>query len=104
MMRSKASKATDITPEVRAEVLKRDNYSCILCGSYHVQIAHYISRGRLGLGIPENLVCLCPLCHFNYDNGKLHSEIKNAIEDYLRQHYDNWDNIPKIYSKWRSKE
>ncbi len=97
---SKRSKACDISPAVRDKVLKRDNYTCIICGRYEVQIAHYISRARGGLGIPENLACLCPQCHHEYDNGKLHKEIKKALEDYLRQHYSEWDNKRLIYSKW----
>lgn len=97
---SKRSKACDISSTVRNTVLKRDNYSCIICGRYEVQIAHYVSRARGGLGIPENLVCLCPQCHYQYDNGRLHNEIKKVIEDYLRQHYPNWDNKKLFYSKW----
>ncbi len=97
---SKASKACDISSKVRLAVGKRDNYSCIICGSYNIQIAHYISRARGGLGIPENLACLCPHCHYEYDNGKLHNEIKKAFEDHLRQHYPNWDNKKLTYSKW----
>lgn len=101
-MASKRSKACDISPKVRKEVLERDNNQCIICGANHgLQIAHYISRARLGLGTPENLVCLCLYHHSQYDNGKYHREIKKAIEDYLRQYYPDWDGIQKTYSKWR---
>lgn len=96
---SKISSACNISTKAREEVLKRDGHSCIICGRYQVQIAHYISRARLGLGIPQNLVCLCVKCHTDYDNGKLHLEIKKAIEDYLRQHYENWDNLSLTYKK-----
>lgn len=67
---SKASKACDISPSVRREVRERDGGRCIICGSTNgIQIAHYISRGRLGLGIPQNLACMCHICHAEMDNG-----------------------------------
>ena len=100
--KSKSSKACAISPAVRRTVLERDGGRSILSGSNeNIQIAHYISRARLGLGIPENLVCLTEREHYEYDNGKYHREIKKAIEDYLRQHYPDWDGIQKTYSKWR---
>jgi len=100
MAKSKMAKACDISPKVRQEIYNRDNHSCILCNSNIVQVAHYISRARGGLGILENLVCLCPACHADYDNGKHHQEIKLQIELYLKSKYPNWGNINKIYSKW----
>lgn len=97
---SKISKACDISAKVRKEVIERDDGRSILSGSRaNIQIAHYISRARLGLGIPQNLVCLTAREHYEYDNGKYHREIKKRIEDYLRQHYPDWDNIKLTYSK-----
>ena len=97
---SKISRACDISAKVRQEVMKRDDGRSILSGSHeNIQIAHYISRARLGLGIPQNLVCLTAREHYEYDNGKYHREIKKRIEDYLRQHYPDWDNIKLTYSK-----
>jgi 5-methylcytosine-specific restriction endonuclease McrA len=98
---SKISKACDISPKVRQEVLERDHRSCIVCGSYNnLQIAHYISRGRLGLGIPENLAVMCAQCHFNYDNGKYHNEIKKLFVEHLSAHYKEWNEENLIYKKW----
>ncbi len=97
---NKMSKACDISSSVRLKVVKRDNCTCIICGAYGVQMAHYIRRARGGLGIPENLVCLCPSCHFEYDNGKLHKEIKKMIETYLSKHYCDWESKKLTYSKW----
>lgn len=96
---SKVSKACDISPAVRQVVMERDGGCCIICGRRPVQIAHYISRGRLGLGIPQNLGCLCVNCHFDYDNGKLHNEIKKLFKDYLKAHYEHWDEKKLIYKK-----
>ena len=99
---SKASKACDISPKVRKEVMDRDGGRCIICGSMHgIQIAHYISRARLGLGTPQNLACLCLRCHTEYDNGKLHHEIKNAFKGHLKANYEEWDEAELTYKKWR---
>ena len=98
---SKMSKACDISPKVRKEVLERDNHQCIVCGSnYGLQIAHYISRARGGLGIPQNLVAMCPSCHFQFDNGKLHSQIKSLVQEHLKAHYEDWEEQDLIYTKW----
>lgn len=97
---SNISKACDISPGIRKKVLERDDYRCVLCGiKNNLQIAHYISRAKSGLGIPENLITLCTHCHFDYDNGKFHKEYKKRIEDYLKAHYHNWDNTNLIYKK-----
>ena len=100
-MASKIKKACDISPAVRREVIDRDKV-CIICGRRGEEIAHYISRARLGLGIPQNLGYLCQICHFNYDNGKLHKEIKNLFKAYLQEYYDNWDENKLTYRKWNN--
>ena len=98
---SKISKACDISPKVRKEVLERDEHRCIICGTIqHLQIAHYISRGRLGLGIPQNLAVMCANCHFQYDNGKFHREIETLFKEHLQAHYDGWNEKDLIYSKY----
>ena len=100
-MVSKRSKACDISPKVRKEVLERDNHQCIICGTnQNLQIAHYISRARLGLGIPQNLAVMCASCHFQMDNGKLHKEMQEAVREHLKAHYDNWNEKNLVYKKW----
>ena len=97
---SKASKACDISPAVRREVMERDGGACIVCGSMQgIQIAHFISRARLGLGIASNLACMCFKCHAEYDNGKLHREIENVFQRHLRAHYEHWDDMELKYKK-----
>ena len=66
----------------------------------NVQVAHYISRSRMGLGIAENLVCLCVRCHFEYDNGKEPKSYRNAIQGYLKAHYPDWSEKKLVYRKW----
>lgn len=99
---SKISKACDISPAVRREVMDRDGGRCIICGSMQgIQIAHFISRARLGLGIPRNLACMCLICHAEMDNGKFHKEYQSAVKAYLNANYDDWDETELIYKKWR---
>ena len=99
---SKISKACDISPKVRKIVVDRDGGRCIICGSQNgIQIAHYISRARLGLGIPQNLGCLCLRCHMAYDNGKLHRQIKTLFKRHLNAKYDDWDESQLTYKKFK---
>lgn len=100
MIMSIAKAACSISTAARKEVLKRDDYRCIICGSKHdLQIAHFISRARLGLGIPENLVTLCYRHHYSYDNGYYHNEIKLFISDYLKNKYPDWKQEKLVYKK-----
>lgn len=97
---SKQSKACDISKKVKDEVWERDGHRCIICGSYQAMPnAHYIARSHGGLGIPQNIVTLCHICHFDYDNGKLHKEYKNIIQAYLKSKYDGWNEQDLIYRK-----
>lgn len=99
---SKASKACDISPAVRREVTERDGGRCILCGSADcIQIAHYIPRSRLGLGIPQNLACMCHICHQAMDNGNLRIPYEAAFKRYLLEKYSDWNEDDLVYRKWR---
>lgn len=69
-VKSKRSKACDIPGKVKETVFERDKGCCIVCGRPGFPNAHYLSRARGGLGIEQNIVTLCPDCHFEYDNGK----------------------------------
>lgn len=101
-MASKLSRACDISPKVRAEVMERDGHKCIICGStQNLQVAHFVSRARLGLGIPQNLAILCACCHFELDNGKSHEETQKLVREHLQALYDGWNEKDLIYSKWR---
>jgi 5-methylcytosine-specific restriction endonuclease McrA len=102
-MASKLSRACDISPKVRKEVMERDGGKCIICGSTScLQIAHFIPRSRLGLGIPQNLAVLCVRCHGDFDNGKSHKEIQKLFREHLQASYEDWDERELIYSKWRN--
>lgn len=101
-VKSKRSKACDIPQKVREAVWERDNYCCIVCGMPGAPNAHYISRAHGGLGIEQNIVTLCPRCHFEYDNGKDPTKYKMVIKGYLQSHYDHWNEEELIYKKWRN--
>lgn len=101
MSRSKRTKACDISKTVRKEVIKRDESKCIWCGKYVAvpQLCHYISRGSGGLGIPENLVCGCILCHQQADQGTNTKVYKERMKNYLQTKYPDWENIELKYKR-----
>lgn len=54
-----------------------------------------------GLGIPENVVTLCPKCHYEEDFGQNTKDYESYIENYLRNYYgDNWTKEKLIYKKY----
>ena len=97
--------ATEITPEVRQTVYTRDSYDnspcCILCGKPYPEVHHYIERSRGGMGVEQNLVCLCNSCHRKLHTSKL-KEYSQFCRDYLKAHYENWNEEDLIYRKDRA--
>lgn len=103
-MKHKRTKATDITKEVRQTVALRDNGKCIYCGKYvpvACSNAHFIKRSQGGLGIPENIVTLCPKCHFEEDFGQDTKLYEDYIENYLKGIYGaDWSKDKLVYKKY----
>lgn len=100
-MKSKRSKACDISKKVKDIVWERDGQRCILCGSrFAMPNAHYIPRSKGGLGVEENIVTLCLPCHQTYDQSTDRRVIGRHIEDYLKSKYPEWDKTKLIYNKW----
>lgn len=96
------TKATSISKSVKCAVYERDGYRCIICGSPQGQPnAHYIARSQGGLGIEENIVTLCPICHREYDQSCKRKVYKDFIKSYLKNKYPEWDENKLIYKKWR---
>lgn len=101
---SSRTQATKISTNTYNAVFERDK-GCVLCNSTgtHKQLLksginvlechHYISRGRLGMGIPENLVMLCKYHHLE------ETKYRDAIKDYLKSHYENWNEENLKYRK-----
>ena len=99
--KSKRSKACDIPERVKLRVMARDDGRCIICGLSGFPNAHYIPRSQGGLGIEQNVVTLCPVCHQRYDNGDKREEYGAYIKQYLSWAYENWNEKDLIYNKWR---
>lgn len=97
--RHKMTVACDISPEVKRKVEERDNGRCVICGNRGLPNAHFISRAQCGLGIEENIVCLCPQCHHDFDNGDKREEYGAQIEAYLRSRYPFWEKAGLVYNK-----
>lgn len=103
MAKSRRTKACDISQAVKKRVWERDNQCCIICGNHQAMPnAHYIRRSQGGLGIEQNVVTLCMLCHQELDNGsgKYAESIKNAVRDYLTDYYPEWNEEDLYYKKW----
>lgn len=99
-MRSRRTKACDISNEVRKIVRERDNDACIFCHRYGSQVAHFVGRAQGGLGIPENLVLACVECHHNMDQSDMRNAYKEIARDYLMSKYPNWKEEDLYYKKW----
>lgn len=103
-MKSKRTKACDITPKVRKQVNERDHKRCVVCGGrYGTQIAHiFVNRSQGGLGVKENLAVLCFTCHQKLDQGRYKEStvIRNYAESYLRNHYGEINKNELKFSKW----
>ena len=99
---SKRAKACAISPAVKKRVWARDRHCCVYCKSiYAFPEAHYIPRSRGGLGIEENVLTLCRLCHDSYDHGTaaMRKEIGYYLREYLKIFYPGWDETKVIYRK-----
>lgn len=98
----KLTKATEIPLKVKKEVWERDNHKCIYC-SKEVPLScansHYIKRSQLGLGIPQNIVCACPICHDRYDFGINVQDMINYTREYLKSKYVVWNEEILKYKK-----
>lgn len=97
---TKQTKAKGIPREVKRIVGERDDYTCIICGRPGIPNAHYIRRSQGGLGIEQNIVCLCPECHDRFDNGDKREEFGRIIKCYLKEKYPYCEDKDRIYKKY----
>ena len=99
-MKSKRTKALDITQKTKKIVWARDNECCVVCGSPNAMPnAHYLPRSKGGLGIEQNIVTLCINCHRTYDQSTKHNEYKEFIKNYLQSKYEDWNEEDLVYKK-----
>lgn len=98
-MKSKRTKALDISPEVKEAVAERDGGRCVLCGRPGLPNGHFIPRSQSGRGIEENVVTLCIECHNRYDNGAFRAQTEVELEAYLQTLYPEWNREKILYRK-----
>lgn len=111
---SKLSRKLEFSPRERQKIKERDG-GCIFCRlRYHVeeckdiylltpsQIMHYIPRSHQGLGIAKNGAWGCIWHHTMLDNGNKgrRQEMLELFRNYLRAHYDDWDEKDLVYKKY----
>lgn len=99
-MKSKRSRACDITAKVKRAVWERDGHRCIICGSSSAMPnAHYIPRSKGGLGIEQNIVTLCQNCHYMTDQSINRPYYLAFIKAYLEKHYPGFSDRERVYRK-----
>jgi 5-methylcytosine-specific restriction endonuclease McrA len=104
-MRSLRTRATAISRAVKKKVYERDEGCCVFCG---VQVneffanAHFIPRSAGGLGVEENVLTLCTVCHARFDSTTQRSVMLVMFRAYLRSHYPQYDDAHIVYEKgWK---
>ncbi len=114
-MKSKLTKAKEITPETKRIVLERQGYRSIT-GVYipdiqHGSFHHVISRGCEGVGLAFNVVCLTPEEHrwvhdecpikVNGKNRYSAIEFEILMKNHLKLNYPNWrEEWCKFHKYW----
>lgn len=104
----KDTKARDFDRKAKEAISERDSIDgwpcCVCCGLAAPaplvwSNAHFISRGQGGLGIPENGLTLCPVCHRRYDQSTDREALRQFFKKYLMEHYPNWNEEDLYYKK-----
>ena len=99
---SRQAKAKAISSTVKMIVYHRDNGRCVYCQKPGNPEAHFISRAKGGLGVPQNILTLCRECHDKYDNGTREERdgMKEYFREYLISQYPDWDESKLIYRRY----
>lgn len=94
---NRRTKAVDVSQAVRKQVLHRDAYRCIFCKSSNaLTMAHIIPRSQGGLGIAENLVTACSICHHMMDN----TSKRETMLAYAQKHVDKFhERTERVFKK-----
>ena len=96
---NKRTKATNITPKVKRLVYERDGGRCIFCGRQGLPEAHYISRARGGMGIPENIITVCRECHRRMDASTDRTQYLARAKAYLDILYPHFTDEQRKYRR-----
>ena len=103
-MKSKRTKALEISKQVKLKVWERDNHRCIFCGRYvewNLANSHYIKRSQGGLGIEENIMTNCVRCHKDFEETSRRKEMKIFAKNYFMAKYPNWNEKKLVYRKYK---
>lgn len=107
----KSTKAQDFSRPVKIAIAERDSIGgwpcCVYCGAaapseLAYSNAHYIARSQGGLGIEQNGLTLCPICHKKYDRTTARIEMRGYFREYLKKRYEDWSEDALIYRKGES--
>lgn len=111
MAKSRQTKAHEIPPKVKKAVAERDSIDgypcCIYCGRpaptenpLAFSNAHIVKRSQGGLGVPTNIVTLCPTDHFKFDDSAEREQIMPFICAYMKNQYGKeWSLEDQVYRK-----
>ncbi len=106
----KDTKARDFDRRTKQQIADRDSFygwpCCINCGlpapaenPIAFSNAHFISRAQGGLGIAENGLTLCPVCHHLYDQTTERPRLREYFREYLMDHHPGWNEENLYYKK-----
>lgn len=97
-MKSKRTKALEVSEEVKRIVMARDGNRCIVCHTpNNLTYAHYINRGKGGLGVEQNIVIMCMQHHFDLDQTNKRKNYLGYVAGYLKSKYKDWDESKLFY-------
>lgn len=100
-MKKASTKACEISPEVKCAVAERDGGICVICGrNVGLPEGHYIPRSKLGMGIPENVVCICRECHDKQHARGYGELVRRRMKEYLEEKYPGFPDEDRVYHKY----
>ena len=109
------TKQTAIPASVKRAVALRDcahgPATCIICGRPGLPSAHIVRRSQGGKGVEQNIVSLCPDCHYSMDEGLFlgrlkplgfttQQEVREYVVNYIKGFYPDWTEESVKYKKW----
>ena len=97
----KRTKACAISKKTKLRVYERDMGACIFCGAPGLPEAHVVPRSHGGLGIEENIITACRICHDKLDNSTQRQQMLQEAADHLKRFYPDWNTKQLIYDKWQ---